>query len=380
MGFLCQNELDFTIPQDIFTSLTPKQQQEQQEQRQREERQVLPTNSIVGSDKKKQSDEYYYYDPIGDMLNDMINFSMVMTSPSIMFSSSPVMTTKISTSPLKNFDAMDKIMDDMLFNFFDAMSLQSSSKNNNNYDPIVIVERINNHGRRLLQEDNTMNNDPARERLARRLTSIQYPNNNAHSSSMHQHHHIMNTIFNKNVDKCLQKRLHDRTLVSSDCGKSLNTYYATTAAAAQEEEYYVLDPATLVVVLITFFIFTTTTLLLFKILLTSSNSRRSASTTHHETTVASTTMGTFCASLPLLALTIMLSYLSVTNPTFVIMVGAPVTLSLGFYSCCCEPEDEDASTVAHNGLSETVDGCVPLLVRRDDLKGDEVYVAIPAVI
>jgi len=377
-AFLCQNELDFTIPQDIFTSLTPKQHQEEQQQRlQRQDRQVLPTitfassSSSAGDDKK--SSEYYYHDPIGDMLNDMINFSVEMTSPVIMFSStSPAITT--SSSSLNDFDVMDKIMDDMLYSLFDTLSLSSDNSNNNNPTPTLIIERINSHGRRLLQEDVNAanNNDPARERLARRLTSVEYPNNNVRSSnSMFQHH--MNTIFNKNVDKCLQKRLHDRTLMSAECGKSLNAYHTSTAA--QEEEYYVLDPATLVVVLITFFIFTTTTLLLFKILLTSSTN--SSASTHHETT---STMGKFCASLPLLALTIMLSYLSVTNPTFVIMVGAPVILSLGLYSCCAAEEPEEDDTAADNGLSETVDGCVPLLVRRDDLKGDEVYVAIPAVI
>lgn len=103
----------------------------------------------------------------------------------------------------------------------------------------------------------------------------------------------------------------------------------------------------------------------------------------HDTT---SIMGKFCASLPLVVLTIMLSYLSVTNPTFVIMVGAPVIAALGFYSCCCateEADDNEDDTVTmnnDNGLSETVDGCVPLLVCMDDLKGDEVYVAIPAVI
>merc|ERR1712232_1385185 len=106
----------------------------------------------------------------------------------------------------------------------------------------------------------------------------------------------------------------------------------------------------------------------------------------HET---ASIMGKFCASSPIVALTIMLSYLSVANPAFVIMVGAPVIAALGFYSCCCaaeeadDNEDDTDATVTmdnDNSLSETVDGCVPLLVCRDDLKGDEVYVAIPAVI
>lgn len=106
----------------------------------------------------------------------------------------------------------------------------------------------------------------------------------------------------------------------------------------------------------------------------------------HETT---SIMGKFCASLPLVALTIMLSYLSVTNPTCAIMVGAPVIAAFKFFSCCCaaeeadDNEDDTDATVTmdkDNGLSETVDDCVPVLVCRDDLKGDEVHVAIPAVI
>merc|ERR1712176_850078 len=54
----------------------------------------------------------------------------------------------------------------------------------------------------------------------------------------------------------------------------------------------------------------------------------------------STPLGRFCASLPLMALTILLCYLSVTDPTVVILVGAPVVFALGCFTCCFAEDDQ----------------------------------------
>jgi len=347
-AFLCQNELDFSFPQDIFSLQLPPPAIKQN-QGQRQERQAsLP---------ERGAEDDYYYDPIGAVLNDMINFSMEMTSPVVIFSSSVPESSSADTQS----DAMDKIMDDMLSSFFD-LSVSSSN-------PTFIIERVNNHGRRLLQEEN----DPVRERLARRLSSVQYPHHHGRA------HHMHSAIFNKNLDTCLWKRLQDRTLVSNDCSMALKDY-ATQSNASKGE--YMLDPASLVVVITTFLIFTTTTLLLFNILL---NSNIGA-------TSPRSTMGKICASLPLLALVILLSYLSVTDPSFVVMVGTPVIVALGCYSCIVgDPEDEekcDKCNVSTDSICNLCGACIncceclaaPLVPSRDELNGDEVYVAVPAVI
>lgn len=388
-AFICQNELDFIIPQDeIFVSSSAMNLM------------PPPPAVVMGHQPMKEqktsrrSIVQHVDDPIGEILNDMINFSMEMTTPRnavvpsfVMEQHQPEMTMITS-----EFDAMDKIMDDMLSSFFEATSVRNSN-------PTIFIERINNHGRRLLQEEN----DPSRERIARRLSSMQYPPT---------HHAMMSspasvTLFDRKVDQCLFRRWKDRTLLSNDCAKALQDFNPNPT---QQEEYYLSEPSSFVVVLTTLFIFSITTLLLFKILLKSSSSSalsrhnlkrsilhavytnpnikqqveeqlgedigvRSMRRPNHR---FSTPLGRFCASLPLMALTILLCYLSVTDPTIVILVGAPVVFALGCFTCCFsdtdEPAPEDQDTVLDDDDVE-----LPPPVPAP-LHGDAVFVAVPAVI
>jgi len=423
-AFLCQNELDFMFPQDLFA--TPIVVMEDNN---------VPT--VFGGGEEKG------YDPVGEILNEMINFSIDMT-PVMMFSYSSMPETppdlvgfqqqpeaQTSSSALSDDDVMDKIMEDMLSSFFESIATPPSAAEMSSAD--IFLERINNHGRRLLQEEANHEKNPVRERLARRLTSVQYPHHPSGMSSRMESTSSM-PIFDTRVDQCLFKRVRDRTLLTNDCGKALQGYQQSNMAPSPPEEYS-LDLGSFVVVLTTLFIFTTTTLLLLKILLGSSTSSagpfissprnlkrsilnavyanpsikqqveehlgeeigsRPRSITRH----FSSPMGRFCASLPLLALTIMLCYLSITDPIFVILVGAPVVFALGCYSCCAgEPEDEEESTsdveedcekchVTTTSLCGHCTGCVnccecvtaPLVVRQISHKGDAVFVAVPAVI
>lgn len=389
-AFICQNELDFIIPQEIVSTPFVMKQQQQ---------------PVARLTTKTSNEEVYSNDPIGEILNDMINFSMGL--PITMISSSGFLPveqpqTTASTS-LSELEVMDKIMDDMLSSFFDA----ASSKDRN---PTIFIERINNHGRRLLQEET----NPVREHIARRLTSIQHPPRHLSppiGPSM--------VLFDSKVDQCLFKRLRDHTLLSNNCGKELQDFHRSNliSPSSSSEEYYLLDPASFVVVLTTLFIFTTTTLLLFKILLNSSASsprRLKRSILHavysnhaikqqveqhlgeeigtglryHHHRRFSTPIGRCCAALPLMALTILLCYLSVTDPTVVILVGAPVVFALGCFTCCfAEPEaDEQQQNESVTAYSTDVDDGLPppLLAPQGaaTLKGEDyaVFVAVPAVI
>merc|ERR1711982_36086 len=98
----------------------------------------------------------------------------------------------------------------------------------------------------------------------------------------------------------------------------------------------------------------------------------------------STPLGRFCASLPLMALTILLCYLSVTDPTIVILVGAPVVFALGCFTCCFSDTDDDHHhEVVAEDQAYLLDGDddveLPPPVRAP-LDGDAVFVAVPAVI
>merc|ERR1712232_1005648 len=93
-----------------------------------------------------------------------ITFSMEMT-PVVLTPIGVTMTTSLATS--SKDDVTDKIMDDMISSFFDSLSVSNSP-----FDTNVYFEKIVNHGRSLLQQEHQ---DPNRERLARRLTSIHSP-------------------------------------------------------------------------------------------------------------------------------------------------------------------------------------------------------------
>lgn len=337
-------------------------------------------------------------DPLDQMLNEIINFSMEMTPP-------PPPTKNIVGNDVV---IMEKIMDDMINSFFQNPVISSSPETTSFY-----IEQIGNHGRSLLAKED--NENPTRARLARRLTSIQPHLHHA------QHHSRTNrpatkSIFSDNVDMCLYNRAFDETLVSEECGQSLKEIQEDMLTKTYSFDIYY-DPVSFVT-FSTFFIFTMTTLFLLKILLLRSNAHRRRHLKRsilravfrqphirekveeelgeeighlsHSLGRRPSFLDRLCFSLPLCSLTILLCYVSLTSPAVVILVGAPVVILLGLYNLC-------KFILGDDGQEETCDKCD---VETDSLCGDchqcvnccehtgtkggkseeAVYVAVPAVI
>jgi len=327
---------------------------------------------------------------IDQILDDMIDFTLNFPPPPKEVSiNRPSIIIQSSVSG----NMMDKVMDDMLGAFFETTQVHHPE-----IDAINLAKGVAAHGNYILQQPFV---DEGRRRLAHRLIDAQ-------PSEFNSNVHFLPTIFGKDVDSCLGKRFHSKTLLSDQCAASLSTLTknaptktAQTRNALEKTELKEIELSedfftfSLIFILIGLNFF----LIIFLVRKYQlKRLRRSIlnavySNPSIKAQVASeidqdmddsppimfgvsdenTCLGDFCYSLPLFALSIILCYTSFVSPEIVIAVGFPsMTIFTVYYvskTLCCGTYEQETEQDSLDISSSTA-----------HYEDEAVYVAVPAVI
>jgi hypothetical protein len=353
-AFLCRNELLFNFQEEPL---------------------IIPFRSVAV--------ERVHFQPmrVDQILEDMIDFTLNFPAPpkEVLMNRQPSIIIQSSMSG----NMMDKVMDDMLGAFFETTRVHHPE-----IDAINLAKGVAAHGDFILQQPFV---DEGRRRLAHRLIDVQ-------PSELNSNVHFLPTIFGKDVDSCLGKRFHSKTLLSEPCAASLSTLKtnAVTNSALRHTELKEIELSEDVSTFGLIFILIGLNFFLLIFLVKKyqlKRLRRSIlnavySSPSIKAQVASeigqemgdsppmmlgasnekTCLGDFCYSLPLFALSIILCYTSFVSPEIVIAVGFPSMAIFTVYyvskTLCCgtyEQEADQESDTVHN-------------------EDEAVYVAVPAVI